>query len=130
MCHASSNFTTTFVYHFCWYGWLLYGVRVEYHPNAFYQIFKDFSFESATRFDDASPSYHSSNIHVSGRLFSGDLLASVLPVLPLLGGKVPTFKCYIYTYIFLKKNVLINSGRNGKIGRSAHLSHQLSYHFY
>ena len=73
---------------------------------------------------------HSSNIHVSGRLFSGDLLASVLPVLPLLGGQVPTFICYIYTYIFLKKTFWKNSGRNGKIGRSAQLSHQLSYHFY
>jgi hypothetical protein len=70
------------------------------------KIFKDFSFESATRFENASPSYHSSNIHVSGRLFSGDLLASVLPVLPLLGEKsLHLYVVYIHIYSW-KKNFL------------------------
>lgn len=131
MCHASSYLTTTFVYHFCWYGWLLCGVRVEYHPMHSIKFSKTFLLRVLPDLKMHLRTITQATYTCQAGCSSCDLLASVLPVLPLLGAKVPTFICYIYTYIFLKiKTFWKKSGRNGKNGRSAQLSHQLSYHFY
>ena len=96
-------------------------------PNAFYQNFKDFSFESATdlKMDlrTNTPATYMCNVGYS----SCDLLASVLPILPLFWRKVPTFLFRLYC---LQKTFLKKSGRIGKKGRNAWLSHQLSYYFY
>ena len=66
--------------------------------------FKDFSFESATRFENASPSYTQATYTCQAVCSSGDLLASVLPVLPLLGKQsLHLYVVYVYIYIPEKK---------------------------
>ena len=127
MCHASSNLTTTFVYHFVGLDGCCYVVFELSTTQCILSKFSGFSFESATIFKmdlrTNTPSTYMCNVGYS----SCDLLASVLPILPLFWRKVPTFLFRLYC---LQKTFLKKSGRIGKKGRNAWLSHQLSYYFY
>ena len=100
-----------FDYHFClpfllvWMVVMWCSSRVP--PNAFYQIFKYFSFESATRFENASPNYHSSNIHVSGMLFQlWPVSLSPTTFTTFLEKSPYIYVLYIYIYIPEKKHFL------------------------
>lgn len=92
-----------FDYHFCLPFLLVWMVVIWCSswvpPNAFYQKFQRLFFWECYQIWKCISELHSSNIHVSGRLFSGDLLASVLPVLPLLGKQsLHLYVIYIYIY--------------------------------
>lgn len=92
-----------FDYHFClpflFVSMVVMWCSSRVPPNAFYQNFKDFSFESATRFENASPNYHSGNIHVSGRLFQLWPVRLSPTSFTTFGGKSPyIYMLYIYSW--------------------------------
>lgn len=125
-----------FDYHFC-LPFLLVWMVVMWcsswvPPNAFCQNFEEFSFESGTRFENGSPNYHSSNINVLGRLFQlWPVILSSTNFTTFLEKSPYIHMLSIYIYMPEKKNTFSKkTGRNGKNGRNAQLSHQLSYHFY
>ena len=96
-----------FDYHFClpfcWYGWFLCAVRVECHPMHSIKFSKTFPLRVLPDLKMDRRTITPATYMCQAGCSSCDLLASVLPLLPLLGGKVPTFICYIYTYISLEK---------------------------